>query len=147
MWNGHRELRGAACRATPPGAEVALPIGSYTSAPNDTFHTSDVGTDTPGHPSAIGTDSHSLSCSRVIGSLASHGKHLTCGTQLTLRKQLTSCRVHLAPLPVSSSRSASACSYLADKWQFDVAYTPSATFTRWYMTRLTCRPLLLKACH
>ena len=41
----------------------------------------------------------------------------------------------------------SACSYLAAKWQLDVAYTPSATFTRWYMTRLTCGPLLLEACH
>ena len=41
----------------------------------------------------------------------------------------------------------SACSYLAAKWQLDVAHTPSATFTRWYMTRLTCGPLLLEACH
>ena len=41
----------------------------------------------------------------------------------------------------------SACSYLAARWQLDVAYTPSATFTRWYMTRLTCGPLLLEACH
>ena len=41
----------------------------------------------------------------------------------------------------------SACSYLAAKWQFDVAHTPSATFTRWYMARLTCGPLLLEACH
>ena len=40
----------------------------------------------------------------------------------------------------------SACSYLAAKWQLDVAHTPSATFTRWYMTRLTCGPLLLEAC-
>ena len=41
----------------------------------------------------------------------------------------------------------SACSYLAAKWLLDVAHTPSATFTRWYMTRLTCGPLLLEACH
>ena len=41
----------------------------------------------------------------------------------------------------------SACSYLAAKWQFDVSHTPSASFTRWYMTRLTCGPLLLEACH
>ena len=27
-----------------------------------------------------------------------------------------------------------------------MAYTPSKTFARWYMTRLTCGPLLLKAC-
>ena len=40
----------------------------------------------------------------------------------------------------------SACSYLAAKWQLDVAHTPSETFTRWYMTRLTCGPLLLEAC-
>ena len=31
----------------------------------------------------------------------------------------------------------SACSYLAAKWQLDVAHTPSETFARWYMTRLT----------
>ena len=37
----------------------------------------------------------------------------------------------------------SACSYIAAKWQFDVSHTPSASFTRWYMTRLTCGPLLL----
>ena len=36
-----------------------------------------------------------------------------------------------------SEQPPSACSYLAAKWQFDVAYTLSATFTRWYMTRLT----------
>ena len=41
----------------------------------------------------------------------------------------------------------SACSYLAARWQLDVAHTPSATFTRWYMTSLTCGPLLLEACH
>ena len=40
----------------------------------------------------------------------------------------------------------SACSYLAAKWQFDVSHTPSASFTSWYMTRLTCGPLLLEAC-
>ena len=82
--------------------EVALLIGSYTSAP-------DVGTDAPGHPPAIGTDPHSkparlrsaLSCSRVSGSLASRGKHPTCGTSLLLHKQVPPAqatrRVHLAP--------------------------------------------------
>ena len=40
----------------------------------------------------------------------------------------------------------SACSYLAAKWQLDVAHTPSETFARWYMTRLTCGLLLLEAC-
>ena len=40
----------------------------------------------------------------------------------------------------------SACSYLAAKWQFDVSHTPSASFTRWHMTRLTCGLLLLEAC-
>ena len=40
----------------------------------------------------------------------------------------------------------SACSYLAAKWQLDVAHTRSETFARWYMTRLTCGPLLLEAC-
>ena len=39
-------------RATSKGAEASLPSGSYTSAPN-------VGTDTPGHLSALRTDSHS----------------------------------------------------------------------------------------
>ena len=38
-------------------------------------------------------------------------------------------------------------SYLAAKWQLDEAHTPSATFTRWYVTRLTCVPLLLEACY
>ena len=32
----------------------------------------------------------------------------------------------------------SACCCLAAKWQLDVAYTPSKTFARWCMTRLTC---------
>ena len=41
----------------------------------------------------------------------------------------------------------SARSYLVSRWQLDVAHTPSATFTTWYMTRLTCGPLLLEACH
>ena len=45
-----------------------------------------------------------------------------------------------------SEQHPSACCYLAAKWQLDVAYTPSETFGRWYMTRLTCGPLLLEAC-
>ncbi len=40
----------------------------------------------------------------------------------------------------------SACSYLAAKCHLDLAHTPSETFARWYMTRLTCGPLLLEAC-
>ena len=42
----------------------------------------------------------------------------------------------------------SACCYLAAKWQLDVACTSSEseTFARWYMTRLTCSPLLLETC-
>ena len=50
MWDGHGESF-AVPRATSKGAEASLPSGSYTSAP-------DVGTDTPGHPSALRTDSH-----------------------------------------------------------------------------------------
>ena len=45
-----------------------------------------------------------------------------------------------------SEQHPSACCYLAAKWQLDVAHTPSETFARWYMTRLTCGPLLLEAC-
>ena len=51
MWDGHGE-RFAVPRATSKGAEASLPSGSYTSAP-------DMGTDTPGHPSAFRTDAHS----------------------------------------------------------------------------------------
>ena len=58
MWDGHGESF-AVPRATPKkGAEVALPIGSYTSAP-------DVGTDTPGHPPVIGTDPHGRPAPRL----------------------------------------------------------------------------------
>ena len=45
-----------------------------------------------------------------------------------------------------SEQHPSACCYLAAKWQLDVAHTPSETFARWYMPRLTCGPLLLEAC-
>ena len=51
MWDGHGECF-AVARATSKGAEASLPSGSYTSAP-------DMGTDTPGHPSAFRTDAHS----------------------------------------------------------------------------------------
>ena len=57
MWDGHEESF-AVPRATPKGAEVALPIGSYTSAP-------DVGTDTPNHPSATMTDPHGRPAPRL----------------------------------------------------------------------------------
>ena len=55
MSDGHGESF-AVPRATAEGAEVALPIGSYTSAPGDNLDPPDVDTDTPGHPPAIGTD-------------------------------------------------------------------------------------------
>ena len=55
MWDGHGESF-VVPRATSGGAEVALPIGSYTSAPGDNLDPPDVGTDIPGHPPATGTD-------------------------------------------------------------------------------------------
>ena len=52
MWDGHGESF-AVPRATSAGVEVALPIGSYTSAPGDNLDPSDVGTDTPDDSLAI----------------------------------------------------------------------------------------------
>ena len=63
MGRTRRELRGAACH--PKGAEVALPSGSYTSAPGDNLDPPGVGTDTPDHPPAIGTDPHSRPAPRL----------------------------------------------------------------------------------
>ena len=48
MWNGHSESFAVLRK----GTKASLPSSSYISAP-------DVGTDTPGHPSAIKTHSHS----------------------------------------------------------------------------------------
>ena len=59
------------------------------------------------------------------------------GRALTLRLRTVFLFV---PQPVAACLNC----YLAAKWQLDVAHTPSETFARWYMTRLTCGSLLLE---
>ena len=36
--------------------------------------------------------------------------------------------------------------YLAASWKVDVEHAPAPDFTRWYMSRVTCGPLLLEVC-
>ena len=90
-------------RATPKGAEAPLPSGSYTSAP-------DVGTDTPGHPPAIGTDSHSKpalaseECAELqprdwqpgLAWQAPDVRDFASAAQAGAASSVT-CRIHLAP--------------------------------------------------
>ena len=40
----------------------------------------------------------------------------------------------------------SPCTYLAAYWKADMSYTPTTDFHRWYMTRVTCGPLVLATC-
>ena len=90
-----------------------------------------------GLPGVPARDAHSPCGSALSLSLCRSLWRLVCRFLLLL----------VASCPVSSSGSPVQRMQLPrSQMQLDVSHTPSASFTRWYMTRLTCGPLLLEAC-
>ena len=113
LWDGHGESF-VVPRAAEGVTDVALPIGSYASAPVDNSDPQASGTGITGLPlPLILLLRRTCSFSLVVGSLASRGSKLTRVTPLMLHQLLpqvlSGCLVPLAPRAPSTTTSPGTC--------------------------------------